>query len=625
MARPIDIHLPGGTILLTPPGLLPDRLIGSKFAVRDGRALIRLRASATGLSDLRRAFHLLGLHVDPRFAGDLGLIGALEQAVARRRLDLHWLPEDCAGEVTPRADLRDRVPRHVRDWFAAEKVREALTRARPRMRRKYDRLMEQLLEPKHLVVALPLILDLAEPKGGGELLAFAFSAGRWEGPTAMEALAKATAECIVADDERMLERAADAYADALTALDSLVLGRFVARLGTKGIQPNAPPVESKIKAAAARPAPRPAPVRVEPKPAAKPAQKASIATEPTPEPKKAPAAEPACRLTSMKLTCEHGRTAGAEKILEVVPKSTASIGDKITSRMTMAGGCGSHPSYAIDGFFTYRGKGATFDFLAKTFDASIRGLFSLKNVTPHTYSVSGNACAGGDTYQVRAYPPGQISGKFDVSGFVERIADALKYLPMAPDSPLKLLRGAITYAGAWKEDEGSWKAFYEMSVGGGYDPLVGLVYDGPVYPVTLVPGFMSKWGVEAGLFWDIALGVGLSVTAVGKYWPHDNKTAWNDLKVEGGGAASGGFSLRLELCSPKVVKAAIKGTIGVEAKASSTSTRNSPNIELEFNMQFTGAKGIITLAAAFELLEWNREFQLLQPRPLFDPPLKKTL
>lgn len=344
-----------------------------------------------------------------------------------------------------------------------------------------------------------------------------------------------------------------------------------------------------------------------------PAATAAIRTPPA-----APADQtPVCELLSIGLSCEHGRRPGPEGLLMVVPNSTASIGDKVIGEMKIRGGCGQHPSWSVGGMTTSTGNGTSFDFTAKTFAPSIRGFFSLANVTPQTYRVQASCCAGGPrVFEVRAYPPGRVAAKLDVGAITDQIRNALRILPV-PEQKVEewtsqWFRGSVEYAGAWKEDS-SWRAYYEKSISGGFDPLIGMSYKGPVYPLTLVPGWLASW-VKAGLFYELKFGAKFQCALKGKSWPDSGVSEWRERTVGGGGSGGGALSLELKLVSSDVVEGAVSGESGIGLEVVGTSG-DEPKVELA--IKFDGVKGKCSLKAAWGWVELSREFQLVQERELY--------
>jgi hypothetical protein len=344
----------------------------------------------------------------------------------------------------------------------------------------------------------------------------------------------------------------------------------------------------------------------------------AAAATPKPPPTPRRVAEPkeiVCELLDVNITCEHkGRPAGPEGILMVVPSSTASIGDNIKANVKMKGACGEHPKWVIGGFWNSSGKGSNFDFQAQTWVASGGGFVSLEGVSPHSYQVWVDSCAGTRAYEVRAYPPGKVGFKIDLKKIFDTLREILKHVPI-PEEELDVwtkewFQGSIQYEGAWKEDEKSWKAYYEKSWSGQFDPLIGGKYKGPIYPITLVPGWLQKW-VKAGLFFEIKFSAKVQAAIKGKHWPDTDKTRWDEKSVAGGGGGGGGLSLELKLASSEIVEGAIGGDVGVGFELK-RAFGEDPKIEV--SAKFEGIKGTATLKAMWGYVEFSRTFQLVKER-----------
>ncbi len=324
--------------------------------------------------------------------------------------------------------------------------------------------------------------------------------------------------------------------------------------------------------------------------------------------------QPECQLLSAEVTCEHGRSAGKDGILMVVPSSTAAAGDTITGTLKMKGGCGQHPSWSVSGYWTSEGKGASFSFNAQTWLPSALGFLSLRSVSPHNYQIRVNACGGPLAFDVRAYPPGKVSAKFDVRKYIDTIVAALKHLPVAEDELNKWVgdwfQGAIEYSGAWKEDEASWKACYEMAVTGGFDPLFGIKFKKAIYPPALAPEWVLKW-VKAGLFFEFKLGAKLQCAMKGKYWPHSGESAWDEKSVTGGGSGKGALSLELKLVSSDLVEGALTGEMGAGVEVEATS---GDDAKVVVKLKFDGILAKASFKAAWGWVEVTREFQLVKER-----------
>lgn len=325
-----------------------------------------------------------------------------------------------------------------------------------------------------------------------------------------------------------------------------------------------------------------------------------------------------CYLRDVTLTCEHGRRAGPSGQLMVVPSSTMGIGDKITGSMAMNGGCGTHPSWSVGGFWSSQGKGTAFNFNAAKWVPTGATVFALRFADPHVYRIDTAACSGtARVWEISAYPPGGISGKIDLVKMKDVLLDALKIVPMPQDKISELskkwFQGQVQYSGAWKEHT-DWQAYYEMSITGGCDPLFVLSYKGPIYPMTLVPGWLGEW-VKAGLFFEVGVAAKFMLGIQGKYWPARDKTDWAEFVVKGGVAGTGALSLELKLVRSEFVEGALTGETGFDGEVTRTGDWEDP--EVQTVVKWTGVKGKATIKAAWGIVEYTREFQLLPEKDIW--------
>jgi hypothetical protein len=355
----------------------------------------------------------------------------------------------------------------------------------------------------------------------------------------------------------------------------------------------------------------------------KPVAKAAGSTVATPATKTATPTGTApaivCKLISSSVQCSHGRKPGKQGILMVVPDSTASLGDKITGTIQMNGGCGKHPEWSVDGYWTSKGKGSSFNFNALKFTGP-NSFFGLKDVSPHNYNIHIAACGGTspDDYKISVYPPGKVSFKLNVQELKKRLKSYLDDLPIPPSEVKKidtnLLVGSFSYSAGWKEDKKSWKALYEMQVAASFDPLFKIFYKGPIYPLTLVPGWLSKW-VKAGFFIEVWGAIGSAVAVTGQYDPVDDKTRYSETKASASGTIGGAISLELKLVSADVAEAAVSGETSLTAELSGA---YAERFEINWVGKWDGIKGKATIKALWGIVEYSREFQIMAERELWN-------
>lgn len=341
---------------------------------------------------------------------------------------------------------------------------------------------------------------------------------------------------------------------------------------------------------------------------------AAAPATPPPQPARKPPPPKPCDLLKFDLTCMHGRSAGPEGILMVVPGMDfqSSVGDKIVGKMAFNGGCADHAAWSVGGFWTSEGKGTSFNFSAHGASADVAGFFGLKHVSPHTYRVEGQSCSKGRTVDVQAYPSGKISGKVDFKELKDKISDFLKKVPMEDAKRIemesKFFHGALKYEGAWKENT-DWRACYESSITGGFDPLMAGSIKAQVYPPSVIPAKLAKY-VAAGLFVEVGASASFTISYVSTYWPDTGKSKASSWKVSLEGGIDLTLSIEANLVSKNVLTAKVAGSTGGRISAERDFSEEPI---VNFKGKLDGVTGKFTLAAAWGTIEINREYLLVGP------------
>jgi hypothetical protein len=312
------------------------------------------------------------------------------------------------------------------------------------------------------------------------------------------------------------------------------------------------------------------------------------------------------------IQCEHGRAPSQEGDLMVVPGSIAG-GDTISGKITMKGGCANHPAWTVSGARGFQGKGANYTFRTSSVAPLTVTAEGLKHIKPEIYSVEASSChTGARRYEVHAYPSGEASFKLALTEFRENFHKFLNPLPIGQkekEGP-KILVGEMKFSGAWKEDEGSWRAYFEDTFTASFSPLIGIEHRGQIYPPNLIPGWLARY-VEAGLFLTVGLGVDLAGSFSGKYWPDTKKTVLGKREVSGGGSGTMKLSLDLKLSGPDLVQGSLSGSSGLGVKVA---LAHEEHATIEIQPKWDGIKASATLKAAWGLVEINRDFQLVAER-----------
>ena len=327
-----------------------------------------------------------------------------------------------------------------------------------------------------------------------------------------------------------------------------------------------------------------------------------------------------CEITQATVTCGHGRKPSPNGLLMVVPDSSVAIGDKVTCSASLKGGCGDHIGWTISGTWDSEEVGSKTSFLAKAYKPAIKGIFGMQEVMPQVYRVNAEACAGGPrTFEIHAYPPGEVSFTVNVTKMKDRIKDWLNHLPVEDEKLDKWtdewLQGSVKYSGKWCEDKKSYRAYYAKAWTGGFDPLIGGKIKGQLYPPGL-GGWLTQY-VKAGIFVEFGLKSTFSISAVGKYWPDTREGKYDTGKIELGGNGSVKVSAEAGLLSKDVAEVVFAASTGVSVTGSGEFGASSV---VSVVIQWDGLKGEATVKAAFGFFEFSRAYTIIQPGKLVDKP-----
>lgn len=369
--------------------------------------------------------------------------------------------------------------------------------------------------------------------------------------------------------------------------------------------------------------------------------------------------EPPCELLKADTSCQHGRQPGPERILMVVPDGAAND-DTITTKLSMKGGCGSHPSWSYGSTPAGAGKSTSIQFKAST-KASV-SLFApqdWRHLSPSVTRISSAACAGisGDC-EVRAYPPGKasltgeggFSYQFFPSGDEDRLEgslsitsayerenissekyklDFLKFIQKfsgavseklvgnsssgpepakAPKSTGKIaVRLNLSGDWEWKEVKGSWKAVCDSTYKFGAVPLLEASGEFPVYGPPIPPK-LKKW-VDLGLYAGAAGRVSLNAERASSYSPDSNLETVSKWEAKGEGELEFSLFAKIQLVSEDFLSGTVGGKTGLKIAASKAAS-GAP--EIEFKREWTGLKANLSGEAVWGLFSYEREFVLFE-------------
>ena len=323
-----------------------------------------------------------------------------------------------------------------------------------------------------------------------------------------------------------------------------------------------------------------------------------------------------CKLTDVDVTCAHAREP-QNGVLCVVPDDYKSIGDRISCRGELDGGCGSHIEWSISGVWTDTERGSSTSFLAKTFKpALLDGWLGLHHVSPQTYQVQPTACEGDlPSTLIKAYPPDEWGGKIDFEEIQKKIKEWLGYAPVKEEElEPEYLVGSIGYVQQWKEDLKSNLAYCESKLTGSFDPLVGAKFGPkPLYPLSLVPVALAK--LMAGIYFTLEGSFSIKVDLFWNYWPEKDQSEYEKSEVTMFGQITGTLSLNLFVIDKELIKSTVSGSTGMEADAT-LSMETEP--ALNFAVKWTGLEAEVAIEAVWGWIEFDRTYPLLNEKELIE-------
>ncbi|MES3022231.1 MAG: hypothetical protein V4857_11690 [Pseudomonadota bacterium] len=214
-----------------------------------------------------------------------------------------------------------------------------------------------------------------------------------------------------------------------------------------------------------------------------------------------------CEIKDFIVKCSHGRQASKEGILEVVADTTRRIEaearfgsdkaniaivrtiehsgtDSVSATLVCDGGC--EPGIAYSGGHMVACKKTPGKQASEVLEVApyVPHKGSLGKVAPLSYAVQGCTSGGARSVAVHQYPSEQHEFKIkaDTLGFiVGELNDAMKAWGKAclGWSPVEVVPeftapvGSVSASNGWKEDEDSWRVYYEVSLMAALDPLFG--------------------------------------------------------------------------------------------------------------------------------------------------------
>lgn len=344
-----------------------------------------------------------------------------------------------------------------------------------------------------------------------------------------------------------------------------------------------------------QPAARPAPV---PPPGAKPTHPCQPGNK-------------VCKAVQAQMHCSHGRKPSSGNLLEVVG---AEAGDTI-SLSCGASTCGKPPVWSITGYMQSEKHGAKASFNAERW--LLRATQWGASTTPKTYRVNASTECGAQSaaYTIRSFP----GDKFSVSVNGKEWAQLKSKVDYALDVVLgaylvnpsfEFLVGKVDVSAGWEEDGDSHLAFYAWKVTASFDPLLGGKVRVPFGPLASIPQWLKKYG-DAYFFVEFSGGVGIS----GDWGRTGPKEISGNLKAFGkiGGKIGGSMFF----VGKSVITMEVAGSSGITFEAApDLDNYDKPACTLEGKWE--GLKAEVTVVAVRGIVEYKREFNVCDPRPIMD-------
>jgi len=339
-----------------------------------------------------------------------------------------------------------------------------------------------------------------------------------------------------------------------------------------------------------------------------------------------------CKLTGLQVTCEHGRS---ERNLLLMIVADDGGSDTISVQPQASGDCSSLLEVRVDGARGFPKKGAgksTFKFSGTTMAGG--HVFSLWQAHPVSTFVTAEACDGmADPVTILAFPSSKLAIKININDLQEKYRGILAYLPInvgaartpvkplsapkAPNWEPKRYASALSADAQWKEDKGSNLAFCEMSLNGGFDPLLGIQASYPVYGIPVTPT-MARY-IKCGIYLNVGLGVSFGAGCTWAYWPHDNTFRWAQFKIELAGKLTLEVAAELLVASEDVLQIKASGKVegsvkgwGEKASGAYPAVKSKGEINpLTIGFTFTMAWGIVEYERSWPVFK-TLEFEGLE-------------
>ena len=339
-----------------------------------------------------------------------------------------------------------------------------------------------------------------------------------------------------------------------------------------------------------------------------------------------------CKVNKVVMQCSHGGRGGKlgpGNRLQVVPKDEYSQ-DQIGLVADVAT-CGKVVNWVVSG--ASERSAASNSLSLSTKGWPYRGAVGVTPLSrwaaravPNTYRVRASLECGSlnDSYTIEAYPSDKIKNKIEpreqpvFKAFQDYVLKEFLVPLFGKKLEIEFLIGSFSVEAFWKEDDGSWEAFYAYDVILGFNPLLKVkaqisVLDAVGAMFTIPPAAVS-WLQKY-------VGDALYVAAFGQITFDGRLTrsapnVFLHWSIQFGGGVTVELGLDIKAGSPKLLKATVKGTSGISATAQLGPKEKVESPYLLLDLKFDGLKGVMEIEVAHGWYKFEEEYILIEEKVL---------
>ncbi len=337
-----------------------------------------------------------------------------------------------------------------------------------------------------------------------------------------------------------------------------------------------------------------------------------IAGRTGPAPKKA--AQPG-KLTGIQLTCQHGKRASLDGEIQVVPART---GDEVTLTAESTGRLREEVQWTVTGGHATRLKGKDVRFRVPAVPGAGAWLAGAKGV-----GFDVEACCEDTTLNGRivAYPSDKLSITL-TSARLPSAKEKLDYVlnkvlaQYVKDVRFKYLEGKGSIEGRWTEHTDA-TAFYKYEAVLKFAPLIGVSGRFPFGPLAAIPNWFKEYG-DAYMYVQLSGGVDVE-GSWGRATP-----AKHEADVKAKGYVAGAIGASLFLFDKRAVNVDVNGSTALKFEGRGEADEEvGPMIVAE--LAWDGIRGHMTVEMAWGVVEFEREFNVVDGGRLHDEPFRWPL